>query len=169
MARASGSTWLPHRAAPTISTRDATALIESHGGAISRLASGSPAPARTTATIAAYSAHAGRPASVASAAGAPSPTTTPATSARAPAAIAGGTIGTTSRFTAGATSDSRPNSESTMGVVAACAANETPRISAIQRRGRPGLGPASRSVRGEPHARIPAVASAESRNPASYA
>ncbi len=41
---------------------------------------------------------------------------------------------------AGATSDSRPNSSSTIGVVAAWAANDTPRISAIQRRGRRRLG-----------------------------
>ena len=89
----------------------------------------------------------------------PAPPGAPATSARAPAAIAGGTSGTTIRLTAGATSERRPNSRSTMGVVAACAAKDTPRISAIQRRTRPGAGPASRSVSDEPQAMIPAVAS----------
>ena len=71
------------------------------------------------------------------------------------------------RLTAGATSDSRPNSSSTIGVVAACAANETPRISATQRRSRPGAAPARRSVIDEPHAMIPAVASTDRRKPAS--
>ena len=130
----------PQRAAAMIRMSDATALTRSHGGASSRLASGSAAPARTTATIAAYSAHAGSPTTVATTAGSPKPTSTPTTSASAPVAIAGGTSGTTIRFTAGATSDSRPKSSSTIGVVAACAANETPRISATQRRGSAGLG-----------------------------
>jgi hypothetical protein len=54
-----------------------------------------------------------------------------------------------------------------MGVVAACAASETPRMSASQRRARPGSGPASRAVRPVPQARMPAVARTDSRNPAS--
>jgi hypothetical protein len=157
----------PHLATARISTSEAAALAVSHGGPSSRLARGRPAPARTTATIAAYSAHAGSPTSTATIEGAPNAAATPTTSASAPAAIAGGTSGTTTRLTAGATSDSRPNSSRTIGVVAAWAANETPRISASQRRGRPGAPPASRSVRLEPHAMMPAVASTDSRKPAS--
>jgi hypothetical protein len=71
------------------------------------------------------------------------------------------------RLTTGATSDSRPNSSSTTGVVAACAASDTPRISASQPRSLPGVAPESRSVSDEPHAMIPAVASTDSRKPAS--
>ena len=48
---------------------------------------------------------------------------------------------------------------STTGVVAAWAANETPRISATHRRRLDGAGPARRAVSPEPHAMIPAVAS----------
>lgn len=146
---------------------ETTAAIVSHGGTSSRLASGSPAPIRTVATIAAYRTHAGSPTTVATTGGTPAAASIPTTIDNAPAAIAGGTSGTTSRFTAGATSDSRPNIDSTTGIVAACAANDTPRISATHRRGREGLAPASRSVRPVPHAMMPAVARTDRRKPAS--
>ena len=159
----------PYFAVPKISTAEATAARPSQGATSSRLASGSPAPNRTTPTMAAYRAHAGSPTIVATTGGTPAFTSMPTTSESAPIAIAGGTIGTTSRFTSGATSDRRPNMNRTTGVVAAWAANETPRISATQRRGREGWAPASRSVRPEPHAMIPAVARTDSRKPASNA
>jgi hypothetical protein len=101
--------------------------------------------------------------------GTPASTSIPTTSASAPVAIAGGTSGTTIRFTMGATSESRPNMNSTTGVVAAWAAKDTPRISAIHRRARDGSGPARRSVSPDPHAMIPAVARTDSRKPASNA
>lgn len=150
-----------------MSVAEAAAAIASQGVASSTLASGRPAPVRTAATIAAYKAQAGSPASVARIPGSPAPTAIPTMSASAPAAIAAGTNGTTTRFTAGATSDSRPKSSRTIGVVAACAANETPRTSATNRRMRPGDGPARRFVSPVPQARMPAVASAERRKPAS--
>ena len=70
-------------------------------------------------------------------------------------------------FTSGATRDSRPKSSSTIGSVAACAASDTPRISASQRRGRLGSAPASHAVNAELQAMMPAVARAERRKPAS--
>ena len=89
-------------------------------------------------TISAYSTQAGRPTRVAMMPGSPAARTCRPQARGHAAAIASGTTGTTRRFTAGATSDRRPNSMSTIGVVAAWAANETPRISATHRRGRPG-------------------------------
>lgn len=168
-ARSLASHRSPCLAAAKMSNAEATAARPSQGATSSRLASGSPAPIRTTPTIAAYRPHAGSPTTVARIGGTPAPTSMPTTSASAPVAIAGGTSGTTIRFTSGATSDSRPNMNSTIGVVAAWAANDTPRISATHRRGRVGAAPASRSVSPEPHAMIPAVARTESRNPASKA
>ena len=111
-------------------TSETAAATESQGGASVRLASGSDAPVRTTVTMAAYRTHAGSPTTVATTPGSPNPTAPPTTRASAPVAIAGGTSGTTIRFTSGATSDSRPNSRRTTGIVAAWAANDTPRMSA---------------------------------------
>jgi hypothetical protein len=148
-------------------TAEIAAATRSHGASRARLARGSPAPTRTVVTIEAYRTHAGRPITVATIPGTPKPTATPTTSASAPVAIAAGTSGTTIRLTSGATSESRPKSRSTIGVVAACAANDTPRTSAMKRRGRPGSSPARRFVSPVPQARIPAVASADSRKPAS--
>ncbi len=111
--------------------------------------------------------HAGIPAIDATAAGRPATGARPPASATAPAAIAGATIGATTRFTAGETSETRPNPARTSGSVAACAASETPSVSAshgwtvrprIVRR---------RSVSGVPQAMSPAVAADESRNPGS--
>ncbi len=168
-ARSAVSHRSPNLAAAKISSAETVAARLSHGATSSRLASGSPAPIRTTPTIAAYRPHAGSPTIVATTGGMPASTVIPITSASAPVAIAGGTSGTTSRFTSGATSESRPNMNSTTGVVAAWAANETPRISAIHRRGREGSAPARRAVKPEPHAMIPAVARTDSRKPASNA
>ncbi len=168
-ARIAASQRSPYLAPATISNAETAAARPSQGATSSRLASGSPAPILTTPTIAAYRAHPGSPMIVATTGGTPASTSMPTTSASAPSAIAGGTSGTTSRFTSGATSDRRPNMNRTTGVVAAWAANETPRISATQRRGREGSAPASRSVNPEPQAMIPAVARTDSRKPASNA
>ena len=81
--------------------------------------------------------------------------------------MAGVTSGTTTRFTAGEMSASRPNEASTTGSVAACAARETPRLSLNQRGSRPRVRRSSRSVSGVAHATSPAVASVDSWNPAS--
>jgi hypothetical protein len=167
-ANAAAATRSAQRAPATMSASDTAAAATSHGGSSDRLASGSDAPMRTTLTIAAYSTQAGSPTSTATMPGIPAAASIPTTSASAPAAIAAGTSGTTRRFTAGATSDSRPKSRSTIGVVAAWAANDTPRMSAIQRRGRLGSAPASLPVRLVPQARIPAVASTDRRKPASF-
>ena len=81
--------------------------------------------------------------------------------------MAGVTSGTTSRFTAGEMSASRPNEASTTGSVAACAARETPRLSLNQRGSRPRVRRSRRSVSGVAQATRPAVASVDSWNPAS--
>jgi hypothetical protein len=145
----------------------APATPASHGATRSRLASGTDAPARTVPTIAARSAQAGSPPSVARIVGAPVRARPPAARAIAPAAIAGATSGTTPRFTMGETIESRPNSSATIGSVASCAARDTPRDSASHARRRPGAGPLSRLLRGVPQAMRPAVARAESRKPTS--
>ena len=89
----------------------------------------------------------------------------PARARRRPSPAA--TSGTTARLTTGARSDSRPNDARTTGSVAACAASETPRLSASQPGRRP---PADRSIQpviGVAQAISPPVASDESWNPAS--
>ena len=131
----------------------------------SRLANGTAAPARTSPTMAARRVQAGRPPTAATSVGAPAAERPPATSATAPAAMAGATSGTTPRLITGETIDRRPNSRATIGSVASCAASETPRDSASQARSRPGAGPARRAVSGVPQAMSPAVASAERRKP----
>ena len=82
--------------------------------------------------------------------------------------MAGATSGTTSRFTAGEISASRPNEARTTGSVAACAASDTPRLSASQRGSRPRASRSSRSVSGVAQAMSPAVASVDSWKPASH-
>ena len=71
--------------------------------------------------------------------GAPAASAAPPARATMPAAIAGATSGTTRRFTTGERTARRPNETRMIGRVAACAANETPRLSASQwgRRPRP--------------------------------
>ena len=99
--------------------------------------------------------------------GAPATTATPPARASTPTAIAGATSGTTSRLTSGDSTARRPNETRMIGRVAACAASETPRLSASQ----PGIRPPPRrpihSVSGVAQAISPAVARDESWNPAS--
>ena len=99
--------------------------------------------------------------------GAPKLTSAPPTRATSPAAMAGVTNGTTSRFTAGEINASRPNDARTTGSVAACAASDTPRLSASQRGSRPRDSRSSRAVKGVAQATSPAVASVDSWKPAS--
>ena len=61
----------------------------------------------------------------------------PPASATTPTAIAGATSGTTTRLTIGDRMASRPNDTRTIGSVAACAASETPRLSASHAGTRP--------------------------------
>ena len=92
----------------------------------------------------------------------------PPARAMPPAAIAGATIGTTARFTSGATIGTRPNQSRAIGSVAASAASETPSDSQSQpgqrRRRRHGR---SRSVSGVAQAMSPPVAAADRANPGS--
>ena len=99
--------------------------------------------------------------------GAPARTRPPPTSATRPAAIAGATSGTMTRLTAGARIASRPNATRITGRVASWAASETPRLSASQRGTRPWPTRSIAAVVGVAQAMSPAVASAESWNPAS--
>ncbi len=99
--------------------------------------------------------------------GSPDEEAAPASRATVPAAIAGGTSGTATRFTRGARSASRPKATSTTGNVAASAAKETPRLSQSQPGSAPPRHCRSRSVAGVPQAIRPAVASDESWKPAS--
>src|SRR5436190_2194228 len=132
----------------TTATRPEPATLQ--GGVSVTLASGSDAAIRTIATITVRTAQPGRPSSAASAGGAPSDDTAPATSARVPAAMAGGTSGTTKRLTAGASNASRPKASRTTGRVAASAANDTPRLSASQPGSTPPRHRCNRSVSGVP-------------------
>jgi hypothetical protein len=79
--------------------------------------------------------------------------------------MATGTTGTIARFAAGETSASRPNVARTTGNVAACAASETPRLSASHA-GTPPIRPI-RALSGVAQAIRPAVASDDSWKPAS--
>ena len=110
--------------------------------------------------------HAGRPRIVATTAGAPASVASPPVSATAHAAMAGATSGTTPRFTIGDTIASRPNDSSTTGSVAAWATSETARHS-VSQPGSRGAFAASHAPNGVAQARIPAVASDDSWNPAS--
>ncbi len=152
-----------------ISVTAAAARMRLAGGARSIEARGTSAAARTVTMMAVRSAQAGKPSIVARPAGPPADTRPPPASARSPAAIAGATSGTTARLTAGATSERRPKASRTIGRVAACAASETPRLSASQARTLPGCGPSSRAVSGAAQAIRPAVAALDSWNPASTA
>ena len=84
-----------------------------------------------------------------------------------PAAIAGATSGTTSRFTIGDRIARRPNDTRMIGSVAACAAIDTPRLSASQWGSRPRPIDSIQAVSGVAQAINPAVASDESWKPAS--
>jgi hypothetical protein len=147
----------------------AAAPIAFHGGSSATLANGSPAAAVTTAMMTLRRAQAGRPASVATMSGPPIVARRPPMRATPAAAMAGATSGTTMRLTTGDTSASRPNARSTTGSVAACAARDTARHSTSQPGARPADRSASHEFSGDAHARIPAVASADSWKPASAA
>ena len=131
------------------------------------LANGTDAAVRTTPTRTARTSQPGRPMTVATIGGAPASVSQPPIRARVPAAIAGGTSGTTTRFTAGARRAKRPKPASTTGSVAASAANDTPRLSASQPGRRPACHARSRSVIDVAQAMRPAVARTDSWKPAS--
>lgn len=147
------------RAAPAAGT------VSSGGSATA--ANGRPAASRTTTTIAWSRSQPGSPTTTPMTPGRPSWTSHPATSASTPPAIAAGTMGTTTRLTAGATSDSRPNVARTSGSVAACAARLIPSASASHPGMRPPHSAAIQRPSGVAQASSPAVASTERRNPAS--
>ena len=84
-----------------------------------------------------------------------------------PAAIAGATSGTTTRFTTGERTARRPNETRMIGSVAACAASETPRLSASQWGRRPRPTDSIHAVSGVAQAISPAVANDDSWKPAS--
>ena len=143
------------------------AAAVSSGGSSVTLANGRPAAVSTMATSNRRMTQPGAATTVPMTGGAPATTATPPASARTPTAIAGATSGTTSRLTSGDSTARRPNDTRMIGRVAACAASETPRLSASQ----PGIRPAPRrpihSVSGVAQAISPAVASDDSWNPAS--
>ena len=129
------------RVAPE-ATRSTTAALATpatvdQGAASVTLAKGRDAANRTTETRAARTSQPGRPSSVAASGGTPIPASQPPTRASVPAAMAGGTSGTTTRLTSGARIARRPNPARTTGSVAASAANEMPRLSASQPGSRP--------------------------------
>jgi len=90
----------------------------------------------------------------------------PEMNATAPAAMAGGTSGTATRLTAGATTASRPKIARAIGSVDACAASDIARLSRMEP-GSHGAAASRRRVSGVAQASSPAVAAAESSNPAS--
>jgi len=145
----------------------ATAAATLAGGSSVMLAKGSAETARTIPTIDPRAAHAGKPNATATGPGPLSIAAPPATSARPPAAIAGATRGTTSRFTMGASRANRPNQARAMGSVAASAAMDTASDSHSQRGNRPFCQPARRSVSGVAHAISPPVAAADRAKPGS--
>ena len=148
-------------------TSVATAVIAAIGPGRVTLANGSDAIASTIATMIRSETQPGAARTLPTSGGAPASTRKPPSIATSPAAIAGATSGTTARLTSGDRMASRPNEASTIGSVAACAASDTPRLSASQ----PGTWPRpTRSIQpvsGVAHAIRPAVASAESWKPAS--
>src|SRR6476661_241283 len=160
-----GRPWRSTTATP-MSTL-ATASPRASRGPRLRLANGTDAPTWTTPIMTRRATQPGAARMDPMAPGAPRPTRTPPASARTPTAIAGATIGTTMRLTAGATSASRPNETRITGRVAAWAASDTPRFSASQDGSRPRVARSIHAVVGVAHAMSPAVARLESWNPAS--
>lgn len=155
------------RATPATRARLAAAAASVSGGSRVTDANGRAAAASTIAAMSARRSQAGRATRVGSGGGSPASASQPATIAATPAAMAGGTSGTTSRLTAGATIARRPNTSSTTGSVATCAASETPRLSASQSGTRPGARSRMRVARGVPQAMRPPVARADSSSPGS--
>ncbi len=158
------------RAVPATSRSRAAsaARTASHGALTVTLANGTRAPTDAMAMIDPRVIHAGSPATAATAAGNPRVVDAPPRSATAPAAIDGATIGATARFTMGDTIETRPKPMSTSGSVAACAASETPIVSAIGPGMRPPQRRPTRSVMAVPQTMSPAVAADESRKPWSF-
>src|SRR5450755_3564044 len=112
-------------------------------------------------------AQAGSPRTVTMTGGSPTRPSQPDPRARAPAAIAGGTIGTITRLARGATIARRPKVSRTIGSVAASAAIEIARLSANQPgRARPRTD-RRRLVSGPDQAINPAVASPDRAKPGS--
>ncbi len=145
----------------------ATAVTEATGPGRVTLANGRDAIASTIATMIRSETQPGAARTLPTSDGAPARTRKPPSIATSPAAIAGATSGTTARFTTGDRIASRPNEASTIGRVAACAASDTPRLSASQ----PGTWPrptrSIQPVNGVAQAIRPAVANADSWKPAS--
>ena len=137
------------------------------GGSRVALAYGTSAANRATATMIVNATQPGNARIAASASGAPSSARTPAPRATPPAAMATGTTGTIARLAAGEIRASRPNVARTTGSVAACAARDTPRLSASQLGTRPPPNRPIRSPTGVAQAMRPAVARDDSWNPAS--
>ena len=156
-----------HQVSPTSPPVEATAAKASNGGASVRLAKGTDAAPSTIASTIRNTTQPGAASTAPTNAGAPANTNPPPARATSPTAMAGATSGTTARLTSGARIARRPNETSTIGSVAAWAANETPRLSASQCGSRPRTVESIQSVRGVAHAIRPAVASDESWNPAS--
>ena len=149
------------------SRRATPAAATSNGGVSVRLANGSPAAVWTISTRIRRMTQPGAATIAPRIDGAPATSATPPASARMPAAIAGATSGTTNRLTMGERIARRPKDTRMIGSVAACAASETPRLSASQWGTRPRPIDSIHAVRGVPQAINPAVASDESWKPAS--
>ena len=137
------------------------------GGSSVALANGTSAASRPIETMIVSDSQPGNARTAVRTSGAPTSASSPAPQATAPAAIAMGTTGTIARFAAGEISASRPNVARTTGNVAACAASETPRLSASHPGRRPPPILPIRSPSGVAQAIRPAVASDDSWNPAS--
>ena len=162
-----GSRVRLHHVMPRSPPVAAAAAPRSNGGSRVTLANGRLAAASTTATRIRRITQPGAAATAPMTSGAPARTTAPPASATRPTAIAGATRGTTTRLTSGERTARRPNDTRMIGRVAACAASDTPRLSASQWGSRPRPAVSSQPVSGVAHAMSPAVASDESWNPAS--
>jgi hypothetical protein len=136
-------------------------------GSTAMLANGTAAATSTMPMISRSATHPGAARIEPIASGIPRATRPPPAIASRPAAIAGATSGTTTRLTAGAITDRRPNDASTTGRVATWAARDTPRLSVSPPGRRPPDHRSRRSARGVAQAISPAVARLDSWNPAS--
>ena len=156
-----------HHVTPTIAPDASAAAARSAGGSRVTLANGRPAAVSTTVTRIRRITQPGAAMTAPTTAGAPATTRTPPASAASPTAIAGATSGTMTTLTSGDRIASRPNDTRTIGSVAACAASDTPRLSASQPGIRPPPRRPSHSASGVAQAISPAVASDDSWKPAS--
>ena len=121
-----------HHVTPAIPATDSAAAAVSRGGWSVTLANGRLAAVSTMVTSNRRTTQPGAATTAPRTGGAPATTATPPARASTPTAIAGATSGTTSRLTSGDSTASRPNETRMIGRVAACAASETPRLSASQ-------------------------------------